>query len=515
MVDARAAVVAVRAVELSLALGIDLPDEMRLWRLAGGRPVAAPVPGRPEDLGLVLEANLDAADRRTSGSHYTPEHMAHGLIARALDGHAAPTVCDPACGGGALLLAAARHQIAAGAAPTDVVARLWGADLDPLAVATTEVALTLLTGTTPPDGNLVVADSLLAPPRWPPVDVVVGNPPFLSQLGAGTSRDGALATQLRERFGAALRAYTDPAALFLLAACELTREGGTVAMVQPQSVLAARDAAGVRDALSARARLRDVWLPDGRPFDAAVEVCVPILEVGARAAEDRPWSAHLAHAQGVPRVDLRVRSSFGEEATTAAAFRTEYYGTVPHVHEAASLPEGRPLLTTGLVDLAGESWGRRPARIGHRRWTSPVVDVGALEGRAADWARRTAAPKLVIATQTKVVEVTVDPEGRFLPSVPLIVAWAPTERLWPLAAALCSPPVTAWVAERTAGSALSSGALKLTAALVREVPLPPDGRAWQTGTAALQAGDLLRYADSMTAAYGCDPDVATWWLGRQ
>lgn len=514
MVDPRAVAVARRAAELALASGVDLPDDLDLWTLAGGRPDAQPVPGRPEALGDVLEASITSSDRKAAGAHFTPESLATAVVARALEGRPTATVCDPACGGGALLLAAARHQADRGASPLEVVARLWGIDVDPLAVATTEAALALWCGTRPPRGQLVVADALVDPPAIPRVDVVIGNPPFLSQLGAATARGPRATDTLRDRFGSVVRAYTDTAVLFLLAGCDLAVPDGVVAMVQPQSVLAARDAAAVRAALEQRGTLREVWAPPGRPFSAAVEVCVPVLDLGAPGGASHGWSAHLARAHGVPPVQLAGGPTVGDEAVVAAAFRAEYYGLAPHVHEEDSLPIGRPLLTTGLVDLGGHSWGLRPARVGGRRWERPVVDVNSLHGRAAEWVRRTTAPKLVIAGQTAVVEVVVDADGQLVPGVPLVVALAPAVRLSALAAALCSPPVTAWVAQRTAGSGLSSRSIKLSASLVRQVPLPLDVEAWRAGTDAFERRDLPGFAISMTEAYGCGPAIAAWWLAR-
>ena len=54
----------------------------------------------------------------------------------------APAVCDPACGDGAFLLAAAELLLERGL-PRDVVARdlLWGCDIDPAAVAATRGAI--------------------------------------------------------------------------------------------------------------------------------------------------------------------------------------------------------------------------------------------------------------------------------------------------------------------------------------------------------------------------------------
>jgi len=112
------------------------------------------------------------------------------------------TVCDPAAGGGVFLLAAARALRTRGAAPDVVVSGLFGADLDPSAVAATRAALALWAGLAGADLSAVAGlatqvrqgDGLLLDdsswPTAPPAgfDLVVGNPPFLNQLERGTAR---------------------------------------------------------------------------------------------------------------------------------------------------------------------------------------------------------------------------------------------------------------------------------------------------------------------------------------
>jgi hypothetical protein len=244
-----------------------------------------------------------------------------------------------------------------------------------------------------------------------------------------------------------------------------------------------------------------------------VEVCVPVIEVGA-GDPGISWSDRLAQAAGVPVVDLRGLPTLASVAVTTAAFRTEYYGMLDHLREEPDLPAGRPVITTGLVDLGGCAWGRRPARIGGRAWERPVLDVDALEGRAADWVRRTGGPKLVVATQTRVVEVVVDEAGDWIAGVPLVVVLAPPDRLWSLAAALAAPAVSAWALQRTAGTARTTQSVKITAPLLRDVPLPPDHDAWARGTSAFRSGDLDGFAAAMSIAYGTGPAVAGWWLDR-
>jgi hypothetical protein len=519
--DPRALAVARRAVELASASGVSLPDDLALWSLAGGRPHARARPGEPEELGELLEQTTAPPARRRLGAHFTPRSLARELVARALAGHRRPSVGDPACGGGALLLAAARHLAAAGEPPGEVAARLWAVDVDPLAVATTEASLALWAGVAPPAGRCREADALQDDLAWPPLDVVVGNPPFLSPLGVATRPSPQASRDRRARYAGAAGAYTDAAALFLLEACRRATAGGTVALLQPISVLSARDAGGVRHAVSTLGTLLDVWIPPAA-FDAAVDVCVPIVRVhGAEAtppAGNGPdgWATWLAGANGVPPVALRSRGVLGDVASTIAGFRSEYYGMVDHVREGDLHGDGgaRPLVTTGLVDLGGVAWGERRCRVGGRVWDRPVVDATGLDGRAAQWAARTHVPKLLVATQTSVVEVAVDEEGELLPAVPLVVVLAPADRLWPLAAALASPAVTGWLLHRTAGAALTRDALKVSAPILREVPLPADEPAWSQGVEALRAGDLDGFAGSMGDAYGVGPEIGAWWRPR-
>jgi len=112
------------------------------------------------------------------------------------------------------------------------------------------------------------------------------------------------------------------------------------------------------------------------------------------------------------------------------------------------------------------------------------------------------------------VEVVVDDEGEWVASVPLVVVLAPADRLWPLAAALAAPAVSAWLLARAAGTARTPRSLKVTASLLREVPLPSDADAWAAGTAAFRGGDGVAFADAMSAAYRTGADVEAWWSER-
>lgn len=529
--DDRPRALAGTASALAAGTGVTLPDSLALWALGGGRPRApAQVSSTPgEDLGAALGAALTEQERRR-GAHFTPAAVAVQVAALALAAPGdRPIVVDPTCGGGALLLAAGDRLTAAGV-PAEVVARdlLWGADLDPLAAAVTEAAIALWSGgTAPAPGHVVVADTLaLGMETWPAApsdgfDALVGNPPFQGQLGRGTVRDRATQTALRARYGPAVAAYADTAALFLLAGSQLVAPGGRLAMVMPQSVVAARDAHPVREALAATATLVELWVPDGSPFAARVNVCVPVFEVGAGDGR-ADWSSRLAAARGVPAVELRPAALMGDRATAVASFREEYYGLVPHVHEAGSGGASAPLVTSGLIDVGRSSWGSRSVRFGKTTWGRPEVDVSGVHaagGRVSAWLERVQRPKVVVASQTRVVEAASDRGGTWVPSTPTVaVVPHDPEDVDRLTAALCAPPVSAWMVRRAAGTALSADAMRISASLLSDVPLPGDAGAWAEATALLAAGDLAGFAMVATRMYGPPADDATavesWWRSR-
>lgn len=512
------------AAGLAAGAGVELPDSLALWQLAGGRPSQAPMraadPGTA--LGEALERALTSGERRR-GAHYTPAGVADRVAALALDGAPdRPTVVDPACGGGAMLLAAGRQLAAAGAPPADVARDLlWGADLDPLAAAVTQAAIALWSGGTAPGPGHVVAGDTLLGSVWPgPFDVVIGNPPFQGQLARATARSSGATEQLRARFGAAITPYVDTAALFLLVGAELARDGGRVALVQPLSTIGSRDAGAVRQALARRARLVDLWAPDERLFDAVVHVCVPVLETSAGGEAD--WVGRLAAARGVPAVDLDPTRTLADVADVVAGFRSEYYELVGHVREAVGEPTA-PLVTCGLIGLGTTAWGATPARFAKQRWQRPEVDVDSVRPaspRTARWLDRIQRPKVVVASQTRVIEAVADHGGTWVPSTPAIsVVPADSADVDRVAAVLCAPPVAAWALRRAVGTGLSPDAIRVSAGLLADVPLPADGEAWADATALLAAGDVERYGVVATAMYGLPVEraaaVERWWAGRR
>ena len=234
-------------------------------------------------------------------------------------------------------------------------------------------------------------------------------------------------------------------------------------------------------------------------FDAKVDVCATVLVVGGpgdaavsvvggRDADilhgsvdggilraSPTWSAMWAVANGVPEVVAASgATSVGSVATATAGFRDQYYGLLDHLHEREP-QRGAQLVTTAMIDPARCSWGDRTVTVARRRRTTPWVDLAALEAadeRLAAWVRRLAVPKVLVATQTKVIEAVADLDGRTVAFTP-VIAVVPTDGVTAarIEAALLAPAATAWAMRRFGGAGMSANALKLAAKQVLEIPL--------------------------------------------
>lgn len=512
----------------------------------------------PASLGRLYERLLTPTKRRRSGVHLTPHRVAEQLVGVLdpcwIDGTL--PVLDPSVGGGAFLLAAADAQVTAGRSPSEALARLHGIDIDPLAVAVAEAAVALwgLThGLAPvPDPLLRVGDGLLV--ELPKCDVVVGNPPFLNQLRAQSTNAGDRRTALRERWGDLVGSYTDEAWLFLAAAVETVADGGQVAMVQPVSVLAARHGERIREQLDERCSMTGLWMSDGQVFDAAVEVCAPVLHVGSGPTAVRRWAgadfvplpdlgvspapAEWGRAGavvvGVPSVHIATGRTVGDLAAATAGFRDQFYGFAPFTSEAASgdptaVPAHR-LVTVGMLDPFRLRWGSAVFRFAGERYTHPTLDLAALtveDPSLALWVQARQRPKILVATQTRIVEAWVDVIGDAVPATPVVsVEPNDVDDLWMLMAAIMAPVVAADLVASRFGTAMSVRALKLAARDVKAIPLPQQTAPWERGAdlAQLLAAEHAdgtgvpgsdaaeEFVAVMAEAYGAEVSgLGSWW----
>lgn len=473
---------------------------------------------RTADLAAAHEQALadDRPDeRRRRGAFYTPPDLVDWVLDRAL-AHAGPgaAVLDPACGAGHFLVTAARRV---------GVAAVFGSDLDPDAVRIARERLAAEDPSVPADliaAQVVVGDGLSV---WEGrrFAAVVGNPPFLGQLRRRTAGQS-------EGSRRGLGAYTDTSAVFLRHALDLVEDGGVVALVQPLSILAARDAGAVRSAVAAVGSIGDFWCSPRPVFGGTpVLTCVPVIRIGPGERTDPDaWGALAAPTFDLPAVALSTTTgTVGDLATCTADFRDQYYGLQPFVRDG--LPGGTPLITSGLIDPAESRWGRASTRFAKTAYDAPSVDLAALraDGGLAAWADARLVPKLLVAGQGRVIEAVVDEAGDWLPSVP-VLSVVPRDRadLWRLSALALAPPVVAHAATRFLGTGLTPGSVKVSARQFAALPLPVDADAWDAGAdlarraqaaaAEDRPGLLADAGQVMTAAYEGSAEALDWWLAR-
>ncbi len=395
-------------------------------------------------------------------------------------------------------------------------------------------------------------------------DVVIGNPPFLNQLEAATTNERRIAAVISARSDGMMGSYTDTAATFLYLGASLLRDGGRMTLVQPQSILVTRDAAPVRRAVLESNSLTALWVSNEHVFaGASVFTCAPTLQrdgprrvrvlrscrgsftalppvdvdcdelIGAET-----WGPLAAAALGIPEINYRSSGVLSQIADATADFRDQYYGLDGFLVDDADLPADADrsqyptIVTTGLVDLAQCHWGRTPTRILKRRWNAPRVDRRrmVLEGELGPWIGQRLVPKVILATQTKVIEVFVDERGEHIPSLPLItIVPHDSDLIWHVAACLASPVICAHSLRHFAGAALSFEAIKVSAKQVLALPTPEEGPAWDAAAAAIRAAhtasareeqqrQLLEFAMLSMRAFQVPEDqvriVFDWWSTR-
>jgi SAM-dependent methyltransferase len=443
------------------------------------------------------------AARKLLGAWYTPPELVDTVVGNVLRGFRpargrAVRVLDPACGDGRFLFEVARRL-----ADRGVLTELTGCDVN-------NTALAALAGA----ARTIDDDALVHDWKDETFDIVIGNPPFLSQMAAATTRGGA------SRHGGG--PYADAAVEFLALAVRLARpDGGRVGLVLPQSIVGARDAAPVRADV---ARMADLtwswWAPRQRHFDAAVNVCALGFERPARdrRPDDQTWTHVVTDRLGIPALDrgpLACAGTLGQRAGINANFRDEYYALVPAVGEGG---DGPPLVTSGLIDPGVCLWGRRPMTFARRTFTCPRVDLTQLTGRFPRWAERKLVPKVLVANQTRILEAVADRQGAWLPGVP-VNTLTPTDGATTadeLAAVITSPVASVLAWQLAAGTGLSTTTVRVGPALLAQLPWPAGDLA--AATSALVDGDVEGCARAVTAAYAIDGRAAepllAWWRSQ-
>ncbi len=295
---------------------------------------------------------------------------ADARLAGALEG---VRVLDPACGGGALLAAAERLARAAGA-----TLRLAGLDVAPLAVRAARERLALLGA----EADVRRGDGLAA--RWPGVDLVLANPPFLRHEALPAAQKAAAAR------ASGLSRQANLSAHFVAVAI---RRAPVAALVWPRALDVSRSSAPVLADARARGgfalRLRSraagsfsasvdtllaVWV-EGRPDAAPAEASVPLAAVsdgelaalarGGGGARVRVVRGAAVAARGALTVGAACEVRFGTKTGCNAFFHLRPAGRGRFVSALAGEVELGPQDVVPLLASLREA--RSPERASPER----------------------------------------------------------------------------------------------------------------------------------------------------
>lgn len=145
-----------------------------------------------DDIAAAFELMIPDEDRQLNGAFFTPEKISSFMAAAVIQAET-DTICDPACGCGALLLGAVKSSKLANKGVKEIIEEnIYGVDLCDYNIRRARLLLNLYLTDQEGDGpaaedNLVVADSLDADfaKLFPRVfadggfDCVIGNPPYV------------------------------------------------------------------------------------------------------------------------------------------------------------------------------------------------------------------------------------------------------------------------------------------------------------------------------------------------
>ena len=267
--------------------------------------------------------------RKSTGTFFTPRSLTEVVVARAIEARRPDAatdvlfVCDPAVGGGAFLIEAARALASSEPAARSAFVRqaLVGVDINPVAVAVAEAALCLFAAEPRRPlaefgRNLRVADALSLDfeREFPEVfahggfDWVVGNPPWVAYAGRAAK---PLAPERKAYLAAnytTLKGYPTLHGLFVERALRLAPRG-TVALVVPSPIADLQGYRAVRRAVREKHTPREPMLEFGQDaFAAVTQPCFALIAEPdpkpTQPASDEPFRLVERQRAGVTAAEV-------------------------------------------------------------------------------------------------------------------------------------------------------------------------------------------------------------------
>jgi type I restriction enzyme M protein len=287
----------------------------------------------------IYEAFAGSGVKASEGQFFTPT-VAVDLLVEMVDPKPRQRICDPACGAGGFLIAAAKHLSAAGAAPSEIVRNLFGVDKDAYLARLAKGRLALFLDEMP---AVVCGDSLAAVTQegeaiqHADFDAILTNPPFGAKIVAATVNT-LLRYELAKKWvrldgeedkfivSGSANATTPPQILFVELCLNLLRSGGLLGAILPESVVSAKSYAFVVHYLKLKAEVISVvGMPEalfktsgkGGTHTKTVAVVLQKKPVKNKSSTvffaEAKWCGHDSRGRSVPLNDVpTIRANFAE-----------------------------------------------------------------------------------------------------------------------------------------------------------------------------------------------------------
>jgi type I restriction enzyme M protein len=274
----------------------------------------------------LYEAFAETGVKSSEGQFFTPK-VAVDLLVGLVNPKPNQTICDPACGAGGFLIAAAKHLVAAGVKQSKVAASLRGVDKDAYLTRIARGRLALYLDEIP---EVICGDSLanVTQERMPiedkTFDVVLTNPPFGAKIVAA-SADTLLLYDLARKWvrtsggkeafapNGGINSSTPPQILFVERCLKLVKSGGYLGAILPESMVSSKSHGYVVQYMQSVAELISVvGMPEalfktsGKGGTHTKTVAVVLQKKPAKGKRssvffaDAKWCGHDSRGRAVP-----------------------------------------------------------------------------------------------------------------------------------------------------------------------------------------------------------------------